>query len=206
MSSPVTVTRIQNRRGLQTQFEALYPPGYTAPPFNGTGGFGSIPGYTLAAYPDVLLPGELAFCTDSRRMFLGNINGEYVEIALTGGDPGTLNPITSVLAPAAVFTTIPELSLTPGKTPFFKVEYSLTDSPNPDWNTVGTNFARNGELEITAVTSIPTLTDTSTEINLTAFNVSFQAVFAGGNIEIQYMHDFAGPLTFNTSTIKWSAF
>jgi hypothetical protein len=37
MSAPVVVSRIQNRRGTQTQFNALYPPGYS-----GVGGFGGL--------------------------------------------------------------------------------------------------------------------------------------------------------------------
>src|SRR5271165_5499288 len=36
MAEPVVVSRIQNRRGLQADFNALYPPGY-----QGTGGFES---------------------------------------------------------------------------------------------------------------------------------------------------------------------
>jgi hypothetical protein len=77
MASPVTVTRIQNRRGTQDQFDDLYPPGY-----DGTGGFGSVVGFNITNYPGVLLSGEIALCTDSRRVFLGNINGEYLELAV----------------------------------------------------------------------------------------------------------------------------
>lgn len=65
--TPVVVSRIQNRRGTQADFDNLYPPGYT-----GTGG---------AIGPDILQPGELALCTDTRRVFIGNINGEYIELA-----------------------------------------------------------------------------------------------------------------------------
>ncbi len=168
MATPVTVTRIQNRRGTQAQFETLYPQGY-----QGTGGFGdpvwstqpvlissvvatgttitvsiisaylmppyntllvpgsaivvsgvtpsiyndtytissidtvTSPGFTLincasiltgSADPDtgsfylpfvienyqgVLLPGEIALCTDSRRMFIGNLNGEYIDVSVS---------------------------------------------------------------------------------------------------------------------------
>ena len=214
MTSPVTVTRIQNRRGTQAQFDALYPVGY-----GGIGGFGSQPNFNITNYPEVLLSGELALCTDTRRMFMGNINGEYVEVG-AGGGSNDLAPITILLPPAAVFTTIPALSLTILPTPFFRVAYSITDNTNPNWNTVGTHFSRNGELEITAVlpfappppnppfpTPTPvTLTDTGVEIN-TALpsQISFQAIYNVGNtqIEIQYMHNFAGSLAFNTSTIAW---
>jgi len=70
MASPVTVSRIQNRRGTQAQFNALYPPGYT-----GTGPV------NINLYPNILMPGELALCTDTRRVFLGNLSGEYIELA-----------------------------------------------------------------------------------------------------------------------------
>lgn len=87
---PVTVTRIQNRRGTYSQFLALYPVGY-----NGVGGFNSIPGYTATTYPNVLQPGELALCTDNRKMFMGNLNGEYIEVGAGsgGGSTGTVSSI-----------------------------------------------------------------------------------------------------------------
>lgn len=90
MASPVVITRIQHRRGLQSQFDGLYPPGY-----DGIGGFYSRPGYNIDAYPDVLVSGELALCTDTCRVFLGNIDGKYTEIAATTGS-GT-GTITSVI-------------------------------------------------------------------------------------------------------------
>lgn len=87
---PVTVTRIQNRRGTYSQFLNLYPVGYS-----GVGGFNSIPGYTAAAYPNVLQPGELALCTDNRKMFMGNLNGEYIEVGAGtgGGSTGTVSSV-----------------------------------------------------------------------------------------------------------------
>lgn len=89
MTTPVVVTRIQNRRGTQDQFDALYPLYYT-----GTGGFGSIPGFNMSTYPNVLSPGEVALCIDTRKTFLGNINGTYVELASTD-DTGT-GTVTSI--------------------------------------------------------------------------------------------------------------
>lgn len=214
MSSPVTVTRIQNRRGTQSQFDGLYPAGYT-----GIGGFGSIPGFNAIAYPEVLLSGEIGFCTDSRRIFLGNINGEYIEIALSGGS-GALTPVTLTLPPVGTYTTLPALSY--NVTPFFRIIYDVTDNASADWNTIGTTFSRNGTFEITATAPfapIPnppfppitpvTLNDNGTEINTVQPNsLEFQAVYNIGNtqVEIQYMHNFAGTLTFNTSTIHWSTF
>jgi hypothetical protein len=207
MSTPVVVTRIQNRRGTQDQFNgavAIYPPTY-----DGIGGFGSgafIPPFNVTNYPNVLLPGELALCTDTRNLYMGNINGEYVTLTTSTGTEIFLNPLTASLPPVGVFTTIPGATFTLLPTPFFNLVYSLTDDPAANWDTVGTNFSRNGVMNITAVVSAPTLTDTGTEINLTANSISFQAIYNLGNIEIQYMHNFAGALTFNTSTIRWIPF
>lgn len=222
MSMPVVVTRMQNRRGTQDQFEALYPPGYTLPPYNGIGGFSSadFPDYNIINYPEVLLSGELALCTDSRRTFLGNINGEYIELQVIGAN-GFLNPISISLPPASAFTVIPQLTY--DTTPFISIDYSITDSTNPDWNVVGTNYSANGVFLITAVAPFTpvtpvapfpavtpvTLTNTSTEINKVLPNaISFIAQYnvATTQIEISYMHNFTGPLLFNTSSIKWAPF
>lgn len=205
MASPVVVSRIQNRRGLQAQFEALYPVGY-----DGIGGYnppGSGPiGFTPVAYPDVLLPGELAFCTDSRRLFIGNINGEYTEL---GTDVAgiILPPLVLDLAPVGVFTAT---GIQYTATPFFTLLYDLTDNLNPDWNTPGIDFARNGSLQITAL-GFPdaTLTDSGTEINnALPSTISFIAEYNVDtvSIDIKYMHDFPGNLFFSTSNIIWQSF
>ena len=209
MTSPVVVSRIQNRRGTQSQFNALYPPGYTLPPYNGIGGYnppGSGPiGYTAIAYPNVLMPGELALCTDSRRTFVGNISGEYVELSpsVTGGL--TLLPLVIQLPPVGVSTPIPALTYL--ATPFFTILYDVTDSLNPDWNIVGTTFSRNGDIKITAVVDFGpgsvSLVDASTDVNTTLFDISFTAAYNGPNIEISYIHNFPGSLTFSSSTIIW---
>ena len=96
---PVKVSRIQHRRGTQAEFNALYPPGYT-----GRGG---------VAGNDVLQAGEMALCTDTRRVFMGLPNGEYTELALkTGVYAGStaLTPIHIELPNTAVFTPISQLS------------------------------------------------------------------------------------------------
>lgn len=216
MTTPVVITRIQNRRGTQAQFNALYPAGY-----NGIGGFGSIAGYNITNFPNVLLSGEVALCTDSRRIFLGNINGEFIELNVGGGGGGAPTPLTVTLVPEAAFTTIPALTFS--ATPYFKIIYDITDNASSNWDLVGTTFSRNGALEITATAyftpiapSPPfpglgpaTLTDSGTEINKVLPNsIEFQAVYDSGHtqIEIQYMHNFSGNLTFNTSTINWAPF
>lgn len=199
MATPVVVSRIQNRRGTQVQFDSLYPPGYT-----GTGGA------SIITYPNILLPGELALTTDTRRIFLGNLNGEYVELTTSLGVGLLLLPLVLVLPPAAVFTAIPALEYNP--TPFFTLFYDITNSLNPDWNTVGPTFSRNGEMKITATVDnvLPpirvSMSDTSTEVNLDIpDDISFMADYNIGStkIEILYKHDFATSLTFSTSTLLW---
>lgn len=219
MSSPVVVSRIQNRRGTQAQFNGasgIYPPGY-----DGVGGFGSIPGFNIVNFPNVLLPGELALCTDTRRTFLGNINGEFLELTTSTSTDILLSPMVVQLPPASVFTVITGMSFLP--TPFTKILYDVTDSTTVDWNQIGTNLSRNGQLEVTAVVSftpVPptppfpefgpvTLTDTCTEINrLLPKSISFKAQYniSASYIDILYMHDFPGNLTFSTSSIKWLPF
>lgn len=200
--APVVVSRIQNRRGTQTQFLGLYPSGYL-----GVGGFGSISGFDLTNYPNVLMPGELALCTDSRRIFMGNLNGEYMELASESGGL-FLGPIDISLPPASSFTVIPELTYL--ATPFTNILYSVTDSLVTDWNVVGNNFSRNGTLQITAIAPVilnpVLLSDTSTEVNnLLPKTISFIAQYdiTSTSIEILYKHNFVTSLNFNTSAIKW---
>jgi hypothetical protein len=197
MASPVTVSRIQNRRGTQAQFDALYPPGY-----NGVGPV------DINLYPNILMPGELALCTDTRRVFLGNLTGEYVELASAAGGGILLGPLVLQLPPIGIFTPIPQLDYP--ATPFFTLLYDITDALSPDQNVVGTTFSRNGEMKITAVVDFGpgsvSLTDTSIDVNTTLFDISFTADYNGPDIEISYKHNFPGNLTFSSSTILWLPF
>lgn len=284
MAAPVVVSRIQNRRGTQDQFEALYPAEYTsaigatssgvtvnvtstvgvyenAKPIvsAGIGQFApgtkvvsvdsptqftvnltpTIPlsggaqvkiakyngsgGCPIAEYPNILLPGELAMCTDTRRMYIGNINGEFIEISAAFTEGIFLAPLVLSLPPSPLaYTEIPELTMLP--TPFFNFLYDVTDSTNPDWNSVNlTDFARNGTMKITAVQDFPPvpnlpfppitsvgLTDDSTEVRnpatYTSETISFKAEYDGPNIKVFYMHDFPTSLTFSSSTIRWLPF
>lgn len=280
MSAPVIISRIQNRRGTQSQFDNLYPVGYA-----GTGGFGgftnpstattgtsgtgtvatvevsflpagivvgtqitvagitptayngtfivtaytsgsvsyaatatgsqivagtiTVP-YTSINYPNVLMPGELALCTDSRNIFLGNLNGEYLTLSESSAAGLALTPLVITLDPVATFTIIP--ALTYAGTPFSTLFYDITDASGFNWNTVGTNFTRNGQLQISVISDSPnppiaTLTDVSTEINnLSPQEIIFEASYNGSNIEILYMSTFTIPLTFSTSTLQWLPF
>jgi hypothetical protein len=207
--TPVVVSRIQNRRGIQSQFYALYPAGYT-----GVGGFDSgsyNPPFNIENYPAVLMTGELALCTDSRNLYMGNINGEYIRLGTIGGGVSlnTLVPVTVTLPIAPTFTVIPQLSYL--ATPFATLLYSVTDASSGDWNTVGGNFSKNGQLQITAINSGAanpvTLTDTGTEINLGSYTLSFIAQYGTNNrIDILYKHNFPSSLTFSSTDIKWIPF
>jgi hypothetical protein len=216
--TPVVVSRIQNRRGTQSQFDALYPTGQP-----GTG-------------PNVLQPGEIALCTDTGRVFVGTVNlasekGFYIELATASSTSSlTFLPQSINLPPSpAVWSPIPALDHT--ATPFYNILYSITDatqspvgSPAPA-NTVGTNFSKNGELKITAIVTpvappppdAVTLTDIGTEINnappvpnvllippTVIPDISFRADYDGSNIRISYIHNFPANLTFSTSSIYWS--
>lgn len=191
--TPVVVSRIQNRRGTQAQFDNLYPI------YPGSG-------------PNILQPGEIALCTDTRRIFIGNLNGEYVELA--AGSIGPIEPIftpVQVLLPPSpfVFTPIVEFEYTP--TPFLNISYSLTDAvgivpsvPAPP-TAVGLNISKNGELKVTANDYEATLVDSATEMNVTSFDISFKAEYTvSGNIGISYKHNFPIDLTLSTYTIVWS--
>lgn len=279
MVSPVTVTRIQNRRGTQAEFDALYPAGYNGvggydSPFNtssitsgsyttisGSGssaliqvtlditggsfasgssitvtgvtpsayngtfvvysstpttvvyrytgtaptGVVSVPGivypaYTPTLFSNVLMPGELAVCTDTRNIFMGNLDGEYVQVA-TKDTGDALPPVIIALAPAASYSST---TLVYSATPFYTVLYSLTNSTsteNP--NSVGTTFSRNGSLTITANASTATLNDVFTEVNGTSYTASFIAEYSGPNIIIKYKHNFPTNLVFSTNSIHW---
>lgn len=102
MSSPVVVTRIQIRRGIQSQFDALYPPGY-----NGIGGYGSIIGFDATNFPDVLLSGEMCFVTDTRNTYIGNINAEYTQINIPVVSPPQYELFSAAAAQTIFNTTIP---------------------------------------------------------------------------------------------------
>ena len=212
MATPVVISRMQNRRGTKSEFLALYPLGYT--------GIGSATG------SEILQPGELALCTDTWQVFIGNVNGEYFEIGTGGGGGGgggtTFNlelvPLVINLPAVALPTVIPALTHIP--TPFLSLLYSIVNVLTLDPNTVGTTFSRNGKLSITATANfvpVPpvfpfppilpvSLVDTGNEINTTAFDINFTANYnvPGTLIEISYTHNFPGYLTFSTSSIIWA--
>ena len=231
MSTPVIVSRIQNRRGTQAQFDGLvfnpagpnsvYPHGYT-----GIGGYGSFPDFNSVNYPNVLLPGELALCTDTRKIFLGNTGGEFIELAGVSLDGEFLDPSTWILPPSGSF--VPVTKVIPGpttvtleydSTAFFTILYDATDAIAPGPNALGTEFSRNGVLQITAIVPplvppvIPlpfppfnpvSITDTGTEISLMPiFSLSFNAFYNGSKIEVWYKHDFPTDIIFNTNTVTW---
>lgn len=208
MALPVTVSRVQHRRGTQDEFDGLYPPGYI-----GTG----LTVSERAAWPNILASGEVGLCTDTRRVFIGGINGQYIEFSSAQVVPTptptptiesslTLLPISVILPPKATYTVIPALSY--NLTSFFSFLYSLTDTAGTDWNAVGTSFAKNGVLQVTAVSgSSPTATlnDTGTVINSTPHDISFIATYNTNTskIDISYIHDFSTSLLFSTGAVNW---
>lgn len=186
--TPVVISRIQNRRGLQADFDALYPAGQP-----GSG-------------PDVLQPGEIALCTDTGNVYIGtidsNISGYYIKIApVSSGGPVEFLPSVSVLAPTSTWTQV----LAPiDDTPFFTLLYSLTDIVTTDPNAVGINFSKNGELIITSTDTDATLADIGTEINTTLYDINFTVTKSGTTIELLYIHNFPTPITFSTGSIIWA--
>ena len=236
MATPVIVSRIQNRRGTQDRFDgyvynpagpnSVYPFGYT-----GTGGYGSYPDFDSINYPNVLLAGELALCTDSGNVYMGNSNGEYI-IVDTGANGATvldrLEPYMWVLPPSGTYVNITRVGPGPNtleypSTPFINILYGVTNSSLEESNVVGTTFSRNGQLQITAVeyfspdipnppypdTTPASLSDVHTEINLSPTDVCNLSLIAQYDtvtntmIQILYKHDFPTDLMFSTSTIKW---
>ena len=184
--TPVVISRIQNRRGLQQDFDNLYPGGQP-----GSG-------------PSVLQPGEIALCTDTGRVFIGTtvntLSGYFIELGSGGG--GGSSPLVVSLPPASVWTQM----LAPITcTPFHSILYSVVNIVTTDPNAPGTIFSKSGELVITSTTTSATLSDTSTEINSTVHDISFRADLVGGNIMLYYKHDFDTPVTFSTTSIIWSA-
>jgi hypothetical protein len=214
MSLPVVASRIQNRRGTQSQFNG--PTGIYPQDYNGIGGYNSIPGFTPENYPEVLLPGEIGFCTDTRKIYIGNINGEFVEVDSGQSTLTSLSilPLNIDLPPSAVFTPMPELSYE--ATAFMSIIYSIRDNSSPDWNTVGTTFSRNATLKITAISNFVDLNndpyppispielvDDGVESNSTSYYLSFKAEYSGSLIQISYTHNFPSTLKFSSSTITW---
>lgn len=193
MATPVVVSRIQNRRGTQSQFDSLYT---------------SYPGVG----PNILQPGEIALCTDTHRIFIGNVNGTYDELGTASSNDIILEPFVKQLAPAASYTLIPEMTIDP--TAFFTYLYSVTNSASLDPGSIGVTFSRNGELKLTSVVNfVPvlplapvTMTDVSVEINTSAYDISFNAEYNNTQtgIDIKYKHNFPGNLVLAISSIQWA--
>ena len=205
MSSPVTVSRIQNRRGLQSQFNGLdpnkiYPTGY-----NGAApGYGTPPDYNATTYPNVLQPGEIAFCLDTGNVYIGGDNGTFVHVNAPAVPSAFLDPFVIQLLPVSNYTTIPWLTYQP--TPLMNIIYDVVDSGSNLPNVTGVTFSRSGTLSVTVLpgTSAATLNDVSSELNNSGIVLLFQAVYVAGNVEIQYYHNSSSTLTFSTSTIRWN--
>ena len=192
MANEVVISRIQNRRGTQAEFDALPNP--------------------------KLRPGEIGLVTDTERLFIGNADGTILEIGISNTNELLFSPINFLLIPtysslgappSNTWQTIAGLSFLP--TNFLNILYSIDQIPiDPTLLTLST-FVKNGTLLITS--SLPpfaTLTDTATEISEygLGIDIGFRVMYSSDSslIEIQYTHNFPSVLSFNTSTIQWSPF
>jgi len=183
MSTPqVVVSRIQNRRGTQAEFDALASP--------------------------KLQPGEIGLITDTQIVYIGNEFGELLELYPQVNITNLIfTPLVIALVPETDPTVITALSFTP--TPFLDILYSVTNATSDIINTVGITFAQNGTLSITAVA--PTiaqsvlLNDTNVSLNQTIYSINFTAQYSDDSsvIQVLYNHNFPGTLYFNTGTIQW---
>lgn len=199
-SSPVIVSRIQNRRGTQAEFNALYPPGYS-----GVGG---------ATGTKILQPGEIGLTTDTRRVFIGNLNGEYIELTGAGGGGGGINftPVVASLPTTSVFTEVPELSYS--ATSLFNITYSVTNAGDSQPGSPGVSFSRTGTLTVAAILNqsgagSATLTDDSLELDPSnSADISFIAEYdqPTGLVKIKYRHNYLSPLILTTGTMAWAPF
>lgn len=210
MATQVVLSRMQNRRGTQAEFDALYISG--------------------APVELQLQPGEVGFCTDTHRLFIGNdipVIGNpytYTEIPTAGqtvitGSTLEFSPIIISLLPAASWTDVTSLAFTPDATSphpgLLNIFYTLTEL-SPLLST-DVPFTKSGILSVATTTytsssafiPVSKLTDTGTEINTYLSpqpDISFKAEYSGGTVQIYYKHNFSGSLELSTSTIHWINF
>ena len=190
----VVLSRIQNRRGTQAEFNALYNIG--------------------APSGEQLQPGEIGMCTDTKRVFIGTTTGAYTELnaaghSLVATDALEFIPMQATLVPQTSWTSIGIFAYTVPSTAtsigVLNILYSLTEPV-----TLATApYTKNGTLCVTSTTTSASLTDTGSEINLytgTAPDISFRAIFGGGTVQIQYKHNFTGSLIIKASTVHWVGF
>ena len=192
------VTRFTSRRGTQAEFDALYPPGYT-----GTGGV------DLKLYPKVLAQGEMGVCLDTSRVFLGALNGEYIELDSSSDVQQLMvRPATVILPPSSGFARLPHLDSI--YSPFLLIKYSITDNIGAEWTAPGVRYTKSGTLRITASNGeYPTAVDTGNEIS---YDYSKDVYFtvktdtAKNNIYVYYRHNFPWPLRLSTAVVSWVGF
>lgn len=192
MANEVVVSRIQNRRGTQAEFDALPNP--------------------------KLQPGEIGLITDTDRVFIGNADGTLLELTVSSSAGINFTPIISTLVPtysdvhipppSDSWTIIPVLDFAP--TDFLNILYSATEN-TPD-ESIPPGFSKNGELTITSSAQlVATLNDAGTEINTYSTptpELGLMVSFSGDNstIQVKYTHNFPYSLTFKTGTIQWAPF
>ena len=149
------ITRFTNRRGTQAEFDSLYPPGYTG-----------VGGVNLKDYPNVLSQGEIGVCLDTARVFLGTLNGEYIELDAGVDDVHQLmlRPLSVILPPSSGFARIPHLDSP--YTAMLIIKYSITDNTTETWTDPGLQFTKSGTIRVTTTTGdLPGAFDTGTELS-----------------------------------------
>ena len=176
--TPIVVSRIQNRRGLQADFNSLYPSGQP-----GTG-------------PSVLQPGEIALCTDTGNVYIGTtisgVNGYYIEISGSTFSTFT-NQIVSTVAtgtpPLSVASTTPVANLSIGgnAATATNVAYSGLTGTVPTWNQNTTGNAATATSLYGGITG-------SLPVQVSANNTIFVSIGGAGSI-----------LTSNGATPGWSS-
>lgn len=198
MPSVQYITRFTNRKGTQAQFNALYPLRY-----DGVGGV------DLEKFPNVLAQGEIGLCTDTNRAFMGNINGEYIELATDSAitDRVLLLPFVKYLLPTSTFKPIPGLTFKAA--PLINLEYSVFDSAGYDWTRPGLEYTKNGKITITCIDGVVTLMDTAVEESPDYnYDIYFNTVYdnSGSICSVLYRHNYNTTLLFSTHSTQWAPF
>lgn len=192
------ITRFTNRKGTQAQFDALYPRQY-----NGVGGV------DLARYPNVLAQGEIGLCTDTCRVFMGTLNGEYIELEADRATTSQvqLQPFVRYLIPSNTFRPIPGFSFR--SVPLMNIEYSVSDSSSSDWTRPGKEYTKNGKLTVSSidgnVTHLDSAVETSPNYN---YDIYFKVVTDSSGLACTmfYRHNYKATLTFSSQSTQWAPF
>jgi hypothetical protein len=181
MTNPqVVISRIQNRRGTQSEFDALPSP--------------------------KLAPGEIGMTTDTQRVFIGNADGSYLEFTIQESFNQLLfTPLIIPLPISGTFIPVPGLEFIAGG--LLNIIYTVSDTASPS---VPVSYSKSGTMTVTCTTTQTDLVDSGIEIDdyPSGSSLTFSSQYASDNISVQilYSHNYPVPLTLSTSTIQWVPF